>query len=634
MDAVPVSPRAAGYVRPALVGAAAALVVEVVLLLSGGAFFGYEPLGDVFDAQARSFLDGRWDIPADVIKIEGFEVDGRTYTYFGPVPALLRLPVVAVTDALDGRLTRLSLLVAWAVTLAIATRLTWRVRKVVGGEEPVGRLEQAFVALFVFALGAGSSVTYLTSRPSVFHEAIAWGVASSLVAIDAVLTWSERRSLWRFALAVLLASVAINARASVGAAPSAVLGLVLLGDLVRALRRRDLSAATRATALGLVLVVPLAAYAGVTYARFGSLFTLPWDTHKVSIVIEHRRNVLEANNGSIQGPQFLPTTALHYVRPDALGIDASFPWIDFPRPATVIGDVLMDKVDPASSVPSSMPALFVLFVAGTVAAVRDPRLRRFRPLLGGAAVCLLVTLTIGFVAQRYTADAVPLLTVGGALAVPVLARSSWRRPAFAVGLVLVAASVLINAALVIQFQQHYGFLTPPNLRAALASRQLDLPAAHPPRVIRTAAALPPQVAPDRTFVVVGDCAGVYRSDGESWQPVEGTPATGHYRVRLERRAGAIELVAGIEVRWEGAELVVERGSAAARRVRVGDDDAVVLDVVADALVGFVDVRHEGEAVLSDYYFGSAAGETLAAGDGVEVLATPTPVCDALTGRSS
>ena len=626
--------RAAGYVRPALVGAVLALVVEVVLLLSGGAFFAYEPLGDVFDAQARSFLDGRWDIPEDVIKIEGFEVDGLTYTYFGPVPALLRLPVVALTDTFDGRLTRLSLLVAWVVTLAVATRLTWRVRKVIAGDEPVGRAEQAFVALFVFALGAGSSVTYLTARPSVFHEAIAWGVASSLVAIDAVLTWSERRSLWRFALAVLLAAVAINARASGGAAPSAVLGLVLLGDLVRALRGRDLKIAARTTAMGLVLIVPLAAYAGVTYARFGSLFTLPWDTHKVSIVIEHRRNVLERNHGSIQGPQFLPTTTLHYVRPDALGLDGSFPWIDFPPPATVIGDVLMDKVDPASSVPSSMPALFAMFVVGAVAAFRDARLRRFRPLLGGAAICLVVTLTIGFVAQRYTADAVPLLAVGGALAVPVVARSSWRRPAFAGAAVLVVLSVLINAALVIQFQQHYGFLTSQPLRAKLAERQLALPSANPPRVSRTDDALPAEVAENRTFVVVGDCAGVYRSDGEVWQPVEGTPATGHHRVRVARSVEEVELVAGVTVRWEGEEVVVDRGSAAGRRIRVGDDDAVVLDVAADALVGFVDVRHDDEAVLSDYYFDRVAGETLEESEGVEVLATSTPVCDALTGRSS
>jgi hypothetical protein len=591
-------------------------------------------LGGVFDAQARSFLDGRWDIPPDVIKIEGFEVDGLTYTYFGPVPALLRLPVVAVTDAFDGRLTRLSLLVAWAVTLAIATRLAWRVRKVVAGDEPVGRFEEGLVALFVFTLGAGSSVAYLPARPSVFHEAIAWGVAGSLLGLDAVLSWSERRTAWRFVLAVALAALAINARASVGSGPSAALGLVLLGDLVGALRRRQLGGAVRATALGVALLIPLATYCGVTYARFGSLFTLPWDTHKVSIVIEHRRNVLEANHGSIQGPQFLPTTTLHYVRPDALGIDGSFPWIDFPRPATVLGGVLMDKVDPSSSVPSSMPALSVLALVGAFAAVSDSRLGRFRPLLGGATICLLVTLTIGFVAQRYTADAVPLLAVAGALALPVVVRTRWRRPLVAGAVGLVALSVLINAALVIQFQRHYGFLTPQHLRAKLAERQLALPAAHPPRIIRTASSLPPDLAPNRTFVVVGDCAGVYRSDGETWQPVEGTPATGHYRVRIARSAEEVELIAGLRVRWAGDEVIVERGEADTRPIVVGDDRSVVLDVAADALVGFVDVHHGDEAVLSDYYFDPVAGATIEDGDGVEVLATSTPVCDALTGRSS
>ena len=38
---------------------------------------------------------------------------GRTFTYFGPVPALLRIPIVAVTDAFDGRLHPHLELVAW-----------------------------------------------------------------------------------------------------------------------------------------------------------------------------------------------------------------------------------------------------------------------------------------------------------------------------------------------------------------------------------------------------------------------------------------------------------------------------------------------------------------------------------------
>ena len=37
--------------------------------------------------------------------IEGFVIDGRTYMYFGPFPALLRIPVLLVTHDFDGQMT-------------------------------------------------------------------------------------------------------------------------------------------------------------------------------------------------------------------------------------------------------------------------------------------------------------------------------------------------------------------------------------------------------------------------------------------------------------------------------------------------------------------------------------------------
>src|ERR687895_222770 len=92
------------YRRASLVGGLLALVPSVALL-AGGGFLRRTPLGGFFDAQAHSLLDLRWDVPREVLSIEAFVVDGRSYMYFGPTPALLRLPVAAVTDHFDGRLT-------------------------------------------------------------------------------------------------------------------------------------------------------------------------------------------------------------------------------------------------------------------------------------------------------------------------------------------------------------------------------------------------------------------------------------------------------------------------------------------------------------------------------------------------
>src|SRR5688500_12434434 len=103
--------------RAALAGSAVALLIDLVLLLAGHATLLRDPgpLGGIFDAQARAFLDGNLSVDAAKVGFEGFLIDGKTYVYYGPFPALLRMPVLAVTDALDGRLTQLSIVLALVV---------------------------------------------------------------------------------------------------------------------------------------------------------------------------------------------------------------------------------------------------------------------------------------------------------------------------------------------------------------------------------------------------------------------------------------------------------------------------------------------------------------------------------------
>ena len=48
--------------------------------------------------------------------------------YFGPFPALLRIPVLLVTHDFDGRMTLVSMGIAWTVFAVMAARLLWLVR--------------------------------------------------------------------------------------------------------------------------------------------------------------------------------------------------------------------------------------------------------------------------------------------------------------------------------------------------------------------------------------------------------------------------------------------------------------------------------------------------------------------------
>jgi len=389
-------------------------------------FFAREPFGEIQDAQARSLFHGHWDVPRRVVGFEGFLVHGRYYTYFGPFLALLRMPVLLVTSALDGRLTIVSMLGALAVLLVAASHLHWQMRSVLRAERPVGRLEALGVGAFTFLIGAGSIVVFLGSRALVYHEVELWGIAWAIVATDALVAFA-RRPTRALAIAAGVATCgAMMTRVSIGVGAGVALACVAGAQLLRRLGRdrglarlgpgADEHGHFHLTALLVGGLVAVALYAGVNVARFGSPYQLPLDKQVFTQLDAQRRAALAANGGSLFGLKFAPTDYLQYARPDALRLSSRFPWVDFPRHrATVIGNVTYDTIAPSSSIPASMPGFTVLAVIGVVALVWPRRARatidlaRFWPPIVGGVVGTAFVGTIAFVAHRYLADFFPPL---------------------------------------------------------------------------------------------------------------------------------------------------------------------------------------------------------------------------------
>ena len=142
-------------------------------------------LGGFFDAQGHALLDGNLAVPPGRSGIEGIVTDGATYEYYGPVLALLRLPVLALTHGLDRRLTQLSMLLAIVVLLIATPPCTGACA---GGCGPVRRSTGArswLAALLQLALGGGI-VLYLAAWPSVYHETELWGAALAVASLWAI----------------------------------------------------------------------------------------------------------------------------------------------------------------------------------------------------------------------------------------------------------------------------------------------------------------------------------------------------------------------------------------------------------------------------------------------------------------
>ena len=253
-------------------------------------------------SRAARFLDGHLAVPPSAVGFEGFDVGGATYIYFGPVLALLRLPVLLVTHRLDGRLTQLSMILALVVLLVAAGDLYERVRRLVRPGAAVGVVELALAFLVALALGAGSVALYLAATPAVYEETELWGAALALAAVGAIVAVLERPTVARVLWAGVLATLAVNTRVSVGLGPIVALGTLAVASGAGLLASRARVAAFVAgfgppgparrgvlIALAVATLVPIATSAAVNQAKFDRPFGLPMDKQVATRLDANRR---------------------------------------------------------------------------------------------------------------------------------------------------------------------------------------------------------------------------------------------------------------------------------------------------------------------------------------------------------
>ena len=472
-----------------------------------------------YDAQARSLTHGHLDVPASVAGIEGFVIDGRTQIYFGIGPAILRLPFSGLSDVFDGRLSLMSELLAIAVLGMAAARLLKRARTLVRGA-PAGSSWWFGAAAAIVTLG--TPLLFLSSRPLVYHEAELWGAAAGLAGLDLVLRWWREPTRRHLIEAVAVAAFAISCRPSSGASPAIALGLF---GLVLAWRREwRRSLITIASAL-----VPLAAFALVNWLRFRSFTDVPFPKQVFSQFDTSRQETLARNDGSLFGAAFVPTTMMRYLSPFAIRFDRLFPFVTWPSPARVIGDVRFDTIDRSGSIVTGAPIIFLFALVGSWWTILRDRTRQWSVLVLAALVSTTSTFTFAYIAHRYLADLVPVIVVLAAPAVWVVAR--WMAERTRTTRQVVAGAIVVLFALGAWNQlglaistRAFSIVPTESAARAFARLQYDIDdslfGGAPPAVHRFTGDELPLGVPAGTIEIVGDCAAVYRFDGYGWGSLE------------------------------------------------------------------------------------------------------------------
>jgi hypothetical protein len=501
----------------------------------------------IYDVQARALLHGHFSLPPGSISIEAFVHHGRTYTYFGIFPSLIRMPILLFTHSLDGRLTGLSMLAAWVVTAVFSALLLWRIRIVVRGGAALGWSEALSYGAVLFSVLAGSVLMSLASMPNVYSEDEAWGVALTCGSLFALLGVLERPSWGRVtATGILVLFTNLN-RGTTGYACILGTGLVAVWF---ALGRSGRDQRRWAFPVLLAALVPLVVGCTIDYIKFDLFFGFP-ASEQLLYKAYHFASINKGKHFSIH---FLPSTLQAYFSPSDLRFTSVFPYVATPGlPKQLTAHTPLFNRGLTSSIPASMPLLLITGIWGFVTTFlrhRPVMVRSFRLLLVAAAASGCAMLIYGTVYERFLADFLPILVLASAIGVVDIYRrldGRTRRPR-----VLVPAAVGLLA--LFGFVANMGIAITPQsswtqtqadhyVRAELDLSDLT---GHPlaGHVVR-GGSLPTQ-APIGELFVKGDCEELYISDGLGsafpypnyiWRPVELAPHMPICRALLRTSTG-------------------------------------------------------------------------------------------------
>ena len=133
--------------------------------------------GLAFNSMAEHLLAGRFDVDPDAIGAEGFDVAGRTVSYFGIFCALLRVPLVLLPgfERTD---------VTWWSCLAAVWLATWfqmRAIALVWVTPSSPRQSWLAAALLISVILGGQHIQFL--RPSIYQEPIDWAFCQAMAFI-------------------------------------------------------------------------------------------------------------------------------------------------------------------------------------------------------------------------------------------------------------------------------------------------------------------------------------------------------------------------------------------------------------------------------------------------------------------
>ena len=412
-----------------------------------------------YDDQGQALARGELAVACEALRFEAIELDGRCHGYFGIFPALLRAALNAACADCAGHWNRLASLAAMLTTYAACLLLA---RHALAARPMSQARRLCWASGFAGMACLGSTEVFVAANPIVYHEAIQWGVAFTLLAFWSALRYrAAGRPLF---LAVTIAALlcALNSRITIGLGAS--IGVFVLWAETLLARRSaapgvDAPRLRWPVAAAALVAFSVATPFAVNLAKFGAL-SPPLEHHvtyrqtplRLAVV---RRGLFQLSN--------LPCTVGSYLSPSAIDTYPAYPWVipaygwtpPEPLPAGLVGDcgdADLENVEPFFAIYYGAPALVLLAVIGCLGLARAGAASA-RPILAlclGAGLGALPVLLFATLTYRYEHDLFPLLVLAASVGIAAVSRLAgrWRQLTLAALVVLTLAGLHINMAAV------------------------------------------------------------------------------------------------------------------------------------------------------------------------------------------
>lgn len=357
------------------------------------------PMSRTFNSMLDHLLQGRFDVDPEIVGKEGFPREGRVYAYWGPVPAILRLPVTVLPSwrTLNFTLPYCAVALLWMGAVKL-----WTLRFVLRNHPAVPR-SLARAMYFVIAL-SGAQTSFF--RFSLYQEVCLWAGLFSAVFVAAAIVAQHRSLGERERLVMALAAgAALLTRVSTGIGLIGAFALLLSVEAVS--ERADWRGQLRKSLLPTLMLMAAIFVAGVVnYGRWGNPVTFA-DYHHYIYNSEYPDRVVRTATYGLFNIARIPFGIIYYFLPV---------WVLHDGQGHLLFEATRFRLIDSAELPPSSFFLTdpVLFLLGGLSLMRwfgrrGPGARQGGAVAMGLAIPPLLMLTAISMCFRYRMDFYPLI---------------------------------------------------------------------------------------------------------------------------------------------------------------------------------------------------------------------------------